>query len=97
MAGSKKSNLSASFVENHSSINDDDAMELLVKAEKRIRALTDERNNDAKLTAAKQIKHDLESSYNSAINYEKAKVNFFLEKIDELRGEGEEVSQEDKA
>ena len=77
--------LSKSFVENHQDICEDKAAELIVKAEQTIKSLKEEKNSDDKLAAAKEILRDLNAGYNSAINYEKAKINFLLEKINEIK------------
>jgi hypothetical protein len=57
---------------------------LIVKSLKTIRELEDARSNDDKLTAAKQIVTDLNAGYSNAIKYEKAKISFLLEKIEEI-------------
>lgn len=77
--------LSKSFVENHATISEDEAADLIVKAELQIRELEEERANDEKLAAAKQIVKDLGAGYSSAIKYEKAKISFLLEKIEEIQ------------
>ncbi len=78
--------LSKSFVENHENINEDEASSSIIKAELLIKQLEEERAADEKLAAAKQIVKDLNSGYGSAIKYEKAKINFLLEKIQEIQG-----------
>lgn len=77
--------LSQSFVENNSNISEDQAGELIVKAEQKIKLLEEERFNDEKLSAAKQIAKDLNAGYSSAIKYERAKIGFLLEKIEEIQ------------
>lgn len=77
--------LSKSFVENHENINEDEAAALIVKAEQEIRGLEDSRSMDEKLNAAKQLVKDITAGYNSAIKYERAKITFLLEKIDEIQ------------
>jgi len=77
--------LSSSFVENHQDINEDEAMEKITQCELTIRDLSEEKKNDDKLNAAKQIVKDLNNGYNSAINYEKAKIQFLLEQIEKIR------------
>jgi hypothetical protein len=86
---SKKTNkvLGSSFVENHKDIAEDEAMEKITQCELTIRDLTDEKKNDDKLNAAKQIVKDLNNGYNSAINYEKAKIQFLLEQIEKIRAD----------
>jgi len=84
---SKKTNkvLSSSFVENHQDISEDEAMEKITQCELTIRDLSEEKKNDDQLNAAKQIVKDLNNGYNSAINYEKAKIQFLLEQIEKIR------------
>ena len=82
--GKAKKVLSKSFVENHENISEDDAATLVVQSELKIRELEEERANDDKLNAAKQISKDLNAGYSSAIKYEKAKISFLLEKIEEI-------------
>lgn len=77
--------LSKSFVENHANISEDEAAAIIVKSEQTIRQLEEERQNDEKLSAAKQIVKDLSAGYSSAIKYEKAKISFLLEKIEEIQ------------
>lgn len=79
------SQLSQSFVENASELNEDEATALLVESEQKIRAIKEEQAADEKLTAAKNIVKDLSAGYNSARNYEKAKISFLLDKIQEIQ------------
>jgi hypothetical protein len=82
---SVKKVLSQSFVDNHENVNEDVAADLLVKAEQKIKEIKEERAADEKLAAAKQIAKDLNSAYTSAIKYEEAKIQFLLEKIQEIQ------------
>lgn len=84
MSDTKKT-LSKSFVDNHEDINEDAAGQLIVEATKKIKEIEQEREADEKLTAARQIVKDISSAYTSAIKYERAKVNFLLEKIQEIQ------------
>jgi hypothetical protein len=77
--------LSKSFVDNHKDVSEDVAGELIVSATQKIRALEQERDADEQLSAAKQIVKDLNGAYTSAIKYERAKINFLLEKIQEIQ------------
>jgi len=77
--------LSKSYVDNHENITEDAAADLIVKAEQKIREIKDEKKADEKLTQAQQIVKDLNSAYNAAIKYEYAKINFLLEKIEEIQ------------
>ena len=83
--GKAKKVLSKSFVENHEQVTEDQAADLIVESELQIRSLEEERSNDDKLNAAKQIVKDLGAGYSSAIKYEKAKISFLLEKIEEIQ------------
>lgn len=84
MSESKKG-LNKSFVDNHENINEDAAGQLIVESTQKIREIEQEREADEKLTAAKQIVKDINSAYTSAIKYERAKINFLLEKISEIQ------------
>ena len=79
------SKLSQSFVDNADSLNEDEATTLLVEAEQKIRQLKEERNADPKLSAAKSIVKDLSAGYSSALSYEKSKISFLLDKIQEIQ------------
>lgn len=83
--GKAKKVLSKSFVENHEQVSEDQAADLIVQSELQIRSLEEERSNDDKLNAARQIVKDLGAGYSSAIKYEKAKISFLLEKIEEIQ------------
>jgi len=78
--------LNKSFVDNHEDINEDLAAELIVKAEQKIRLIEEEKAADEKLAAARNIIKDLGAGYSSAVKYEKAKIQFLLEKINEIQG-----------
>lgn len=78
--------LGNAFVENNEEVNEDVAAELIVRAEQKIKEIEEERAADEKLAAAKNIVKDLNGSYTSAIKYEKAKINFLLDKIAEIQG-----------
>lgn len=80
-----RSILGAAFVENTGTVNEDVASELIVKAEQKIKEIEEERSADEKLAAAKNIVKELNAAYSSAIKYEKAKINFLLEKIAEIQ------------
>jgi hypothetical protein len=80
-----ESKLNQSFVDNAKDLNEDEATALLVESEQKIRQIKDERNADERLTAAKNIVKDLSAGYNSALNYEKAKISFLLDKIQEIQ------------
>ena len=77
--------LSKSFMDNHETVAEDVAGELIVKAEQKIKEIKEEKAADSKLEAARGIVKDLNSAYNSAIRYEEAKIDFLLEKIEEIQ------------
>lgn len=77
--------LSKSFVDNNENISEDAAGAMIVAATQKIKEIEQEREADDKLQAAKQIVKDINSAYTSAIKYEKAKINFLLEKIEEIQ------------
>ena len=88
MAGKKKdpkSVLSKSFVDNHHDINEDEALELIYSANKQVKELNEEMTDDDQLNAAKQIVKDLTKGYTSAINYEKAKIEYLIERVEAIR------------
>jgi rubrerythrin len=80
-----KKTLSKSFLDNNENVNEDFASEQIVSATQKVRGIEQEREADEKLAAAKQIVKDINSAYTSAIKYERAKINFFLEKIEEIQ------------
>ena len=81
---SVKKVLSKSFVDNHENVNQDVASDLIVKATQKIREIKEERAADGKLEQARQIVKDLNSAYTAAIKCEQAKIDFLLEKIQEI-------------
>lgn len=87
MASSKGARkiLGNAFVENNDAVNEDVAAELIVKAEQKIKEIEEEQAADEKLAAAKNIVKDLNASYTSAKKYERAKINYLLEKIAEIQ------------
>jgi hypothetical protein len=84
-SGSLKKGLSQSFVDNHENVTEDVAADLIVKAEQKIKDIREERSADEKLAQAKQIVKDLNTAYTSTIRYEQAKIDFLLEKIQEIQ------------
>jgi len=83
---STKKVLSKSFVDNHESVDEDKAGQLIVQAEQKVKEIEEEKAADEKLTAARQIVKDINSAYTSAVKYERAKISFLLEKINEIQG-----------
>jgi hypothetical protein len=76
--------LSKTFVENYKNITVDEAEHLIAKAEARIKALRAERNADERLAAAQQIVKDLGKGYSSTVKYEEARIDYLLDKIENL-------------
>ena len=89
MAKSKKTSwekvLSDSYVSTRTNITEQDAEKELISAEFAIKQLAYEKENDTQLNAAKEIVKDLNAGYSSAAKYEKAKIDFLLEKIENIR------------
>jgi hypothetical protein len=83
--GKAKSILGSTFVDNHNTINEDDAAHLVVKANQVIKDLQEEMDQHEELQAAMQIVKDLKSGYTNAIKYEQAKIYYLLEKIKEIQ------------
>jgi hypothetical protein len=77
--------LSKSFVDNNENIDEDAAGALIVQAEQAIKEINEERATNEKLAAAKQIAKDINSAYGSAVKYERAKIQFLQEKIEEIQ------------
>ena len=86
--GKAKKILDSTFIENHESINEDDAAHLIVKSNQVIKDLQEEMDNHEELQAAMQVVKDLKSGYTNAMKYEQAKIFYLLEKIKEIQ-EGE--------
>jgi hypothetical protein len=77
--------LSESYVATNADISENDAEKELINCEFTIKQLSHEKENDQQLNAAKEIVKDLNAGYSSAMKYEKAKIEFLLEKIENLR------------
>lgn len=83
--GKARKILSQSFLDNHEEVNEDEAANMIVKAEQQIKALYEEKETDENLNAAKGVVKDLSAGYNNAIKYEQAKIQFLLAKIEEIQ------------
>lgn len=85
----KKSNwekvLTESWVANSKTLSEDDAEKEVVNIEFCIKQILDEKENNDELKAAKEILKDLNAGFNCAIKYEKAKIEFLLEHIENIR------------
>lgn len=84
-SGKAKSILSKTWIENLRDLDESTAAELIVKSEMKIKELKEERQNDDKLNAAKQIVTDLNAGYKSIIDMEAARIAYLLEKIEEIQ------------
>ena len=87
MATKKKgsSKLSQAFTDSHQEISEDAAEHLIANAHKKIRDIKREMTADERLTAAKEIVKELRSSYTGAISYEKAKIDYLMDRIEEIQ------------
>lgn len=83
--GKAKKILGSTFVDDHQSINEDEAAHLVVKANQKIKELQEEMENHEELQAAIQIVKDFKSSYSSATKFEQAKIHYLLERIKEIQ------------
>lgn len=77
--------LTESYVASKVDITETEAEKELITSEFAIKELLHEKEQDQQLTAAKEIVKDLNAGYSSAAKYEKAKIEFLLEKIENLR------------
>lgn len=77
--------LTDSWVNQNSSLSEEEAKAKLIESEFEIRAALEERENHTELQAAKEIVKDLNAGFSSAIKYEKAKIEFLLEQIEARR------------
>lgn len=84
--GKAKEILSKTFVENAESLSEDQIEHLITKASQKIKEIKFEKEADERLAAARQIVKDLGSSYKAAAQYEKARIDFLLEKLADLQG-----------
>ena len=73
------------FVDNHEDVSEDVAASLIVKAEQKIDEIEELRSADDKLATARQIVKDLNGAYTASVKYERAKIRFLLEKINEIQ------------
>ena len=86
--GRAKKILSDAYVQTNNDLNEDELNAQIANAMEKIKKLEEEKENDSQLASAKQIVKDLTSGYTSAVQYEKAKVAFLLDKRREIQ-EGE--------
>lgn len=77
--------LTESWVNQNSSLSEEDAKIKLIESEFEIRNALQEKEGHEQLQAAKEIVKDLNAGFSSAIKYEKAKIEFLLEQIEARR------------
>jgi hypothetical protein len=77
--------LTDSWVNNHRDLTEEEAEKKLIESEFGVKNLLYEKDNHDQLNAAKEIVKDLNAGFNSAIKYEKAKIQFLLEQIENIR------------
>jgi hypothetical protein len=77
--------LSESYVASKHNLTEAEAEKELISSEFAIKQLNYDKENDSQLNAAKEIVKDLNAGYASAAKYEKAKIEFLLEKIESIR------------
>jgi len=80
-----KKTLTDTYVSDRISITEDEAVKEITDSEFTIRQLLSDKSEDQELESAKIIAKDLNAGYTSAVNYEKAKIEFLLEKVEESR------------
>lgn len=77
--------LTESWVSNRRNLTEEEAEKELVQAEFEIKQIVHEQKNNQQLQAAKEVVKDLNSGFSSAVKYEKAKIEFLLEHIENVR------------
>jgi hypothetical protein len=77
--------LTESWVANRKVLSEEEAEKEVVSIEFEIKNLLHEKENNEELKAAKEVVKDLNSGFSSALKYEKAKIEFLLEHIENIR------------
>ena len=85
--GKAKKILTETFVEDCKDMTEDHAKDMIIESTMKIKELEEEKTQDDQLNAAKSVVKDLSAGYNSAIKYEKAKVQFLIDRVKEIKGE----------
>lgn len=83
--GKAKKILSDAFVKNVEELSEDELLDQVINVENTVRDLVEEQNNDEQLRAAKEVVKDLNAGYTNAIKHEKAKLDYLINRINELR------------
>lgn len=81
----KNSKLGSAFVENFQNVAQDVAEQEIVKCLQKVSSVKEEMAADAKLNELKEMVKDLSGGYKSIIKVEKAKIDFFVERIEEIQ------------
>ena len=77
--------LTGSWIDDHKQLSEDEALNELATCEFGVKNLEYNKDNDDQLSAAKEIVKDLGGGYNAAIKYERAKIDFLLDHIQNKR------------
>lgn len=81
----KRSKLGSVFVENFKDVSLDQAEQEIIKCLQKIGTIKEEMAADAKLAELKEQVKDLSGGYRSVIKVEKSKIDFFMERIQEIQ------------
>lgn len=77
--------LTESWVANNRDLSESEAEKSLITSEFEIKQLVYEKENHEQLQAAREIVKDLNAGFSSGVKYEKAKIEFLLEQIENIR------------
>ncbi len=77
--------LTESWVSNNRDLSESEAEKVLITSEFEIKQLLHDKENHEQLKAAKEIVKDLNAGFSSGVKYEKAKIEFLLEQIENIR------------
>lgn len=77
--------LTDTYISDRVSITEEEASKEVLEAEFAIKQLLNDKENDEELQSAKTIVKDLNGGYSAAMKYEKAKIDFLLDKIEGSR------------
>lgn len=77
--------LTESWVNNNRNLTETEAEKALISAEFEVKQLLHDKENHEQLQAAREIVKDLNAGFSSGIKYEKAKIEFLLEQIENIR------------
>lgn len=83
--GKAKKILSDAFVKNVDELSEDELLDQVISVENTVRELNEEQKNDEQLRAAKEVVKDLNAGYTNAMKHEKAKLDYLINRINELR------------